>query len=829
MLRRVENAVVYAAGTLTCGAGLAVMAGWLLKWREVVQIVPGFVPVQFNTALGFVLGGACLICSARRYRKMAALLAGLLLAFASAIGLQYILGLDFGIDQFFVKPFTQARTAFPGRMAPNTALCNVLFALALLYWNLGTRPLARFNLLTFAGVTLVLVSAIVLAGYLAHVEAAYSWWGLSDMAPQTAVGLGVLGTGALCLVHALTGRLDDARMRLWLPAYATLGGVILTVLIAQGLLLHNKQVAQEAVVQETRRIAGLVKLEMRVLAAVEHMRDRWDFAGGDIAAWRHDAARLVRNYTSYKSMALLGEDFSVVAAVPEQAASFWQGIAPDAGGIDAERGGNIYAEWTRPDYLYIYTRLETPGGAARYIAAAYDIRAVMAALIAEYQNKGFTYALSDKEGRDVYASPGAEGGTAAWTVQHSQGFETRGLAWQVRVFLDVAASQRNSLVLLVVIFGAVLSVLLAGALHQGARIRQYKTRLESVLEQLGDGLVMADVTGTIETSNLAAERLFRAGENGMKGTPLRGIAAPEKSEAMERAIAAALARRDGEPVVVETEGCDAQGRIFPMEVSLARVEIGKEVLMTAIIRDITERNRRDMELRQSNVELEQFAYIASHDLKAPLRGIDNLAHWIAEDLAPVLNDDAREKFTLLHSRVGRLETLLEDILRYSRAGRLIGEAESVDTAELLRQLTEPLALDGRFRFAMKGAFPVLYTQRTPLEQVFSNLIINAVKHHHKNAGVITISVSDRGLFYEFAVADDGEGIPEAFRERVFQMFQTLQPRDRKEGSGLGMAIVRKLVEWQGGRCWIETPPEGQGVAIHFLWRKAPAEPGDKRH
>jgi signal transduction histidine kinase len=179
--------------------------------------------------------------------------------------------------------------------------------------------------------------------------------------------------------------------------------------------------------------------------------------------------------------------------------------------------------------------------------------------------------------------------------------------------------------------------------------------------------------------------------------------------------------------------------------------------------------------------------------------------------------EAREKIDLLRKRVTRLETLLEDILRYSRAGRMVDSPEKVDTGELVRQIAEPLAADGSFRIDIAAAMPVLIAARTPLEQVFSNLLVNAVKHHDRGKGNIAVTVRDGGAYWEFAVSDDGPGIPAEFHDRVFQMFQTLKSRDRTEGSGLGMSIVKKLVEWQGGRVWIVS--DGRGAAVHFLWKK----------
>jgi signal transduction histidine kinase len=223
-------------------------------------------------------------------------------------------------------------------------------------------------------------------------------------------------------------------------------------------------------------------------------------------------------------------------------------------------------------------------------------------------------------------------------------------------------------------------------------------------------------------------------------------------------------------------------------------------------------------LLRSNEELEQFAYVASHDLKAPLRGIENLVGWIEEDLESSLTGDTRANMDLLKSRVRRLEGLLDDLLAYSRAGRGETASEIVDTKALVDEL--PLLVSPPQGFSIVGGetLPTVQTARAPLTQVVLNLIGNAIKHHHRpENGHVWIEARTLPDAIEFTVTDDGPGIPERFRERVFGMFQTLKPRDEVEGSGMGLAIVRKLVDYQGGRIWLSEAPAGQGLSVHFIW------------
>ena len=237
-------------------------------------------------------------------------------------------------------------------------------------------------------------------------------------------------------------------------------------------------------------------------------------------------------------------------------------------------------------------------------------------------------------------------------------------------------------------------------------------------------------------------------------------------------------------------------------------------------------NEHSRELSRSNEELQQFAYVASHDLKAPLRGIDHLATWIEEDLGEKLDGEARENMGLLRGRVRRLETLLDDLLAYSRAGRDEAPIERVIVNDMIAGIFDLLNTERRFELILDTEIATMRTKRSALEQVFINIFSNAIKHHDGTHGTISVTVREQDNHYDFTVADDGPGIPVEHRERVFQMFQTLQPRDNVEGSGMGLAIIRKVVERQGGSIVTEDSPGGRGALFHFSWQKI-AEPNGK--
>ena len=282
-------------------------------------------------------------------------------------------------------------------------------------------------------------------------------------------------------------------------------------------------------------------------------------------------------------------------------------------------------------------------------------------------------------------------------------------------------------------------------------------------------------------------------------------------------------------------------RLYQVHVLPVMHKDGKVLAGMTMTQDITESKRAEKALRsradelarltavlaqtttnleKRNAELDQFAYIVSHDLKAPLRAIANLSQWLEEDLEEYLSEDTQHQMDLLRRRVHRMEALINGLLQYSRVGRLRSDLELVDVEELLAEVIDSLAPPPEFTITVMPGMPTLWTERLPLEQVFANLISNGIKHNHRTEGQITISVNEQKDDYEFAVTDNGPGIAPEFHEKVFVMFQTLESRDQTENTGVGLAIVKKIIEDKGGTISLESN-RGQGATFRFRWPKHP--------
>ena len=228
---------------------------------------------------------------------------------------------------------------------------------------------------------------------------------------------------------------------------------------------------------------------------------------------------------------------------------------------------------------------------------------------------------------------------------------------------------------------------------------------------------------------------------------------------------------------------------------------------------------RAQELTQVNRELSDFAHVVSHDLKAPLRGIGSLANWLQQDYADKLGPEGAEQLRMIGGRVARLSGLIDGILSYSRAGRTHRSQTVVSLDGLVRGTLEMLAPPAHITVAVVSELPQIRMDPTKAQQLFQNLLSNAVKYMDKPSGRVTVACVADERFWHFSIADNGPGIEEKYFERVFQLFQTLAPRDEVESTGVGLAVVKKIVETEGGRIWIESV-FGHGATFHFTLPRA---------
>lgn len=223
-------------------------------------------------------------------------------------------------------------------------------------------------------------------------------------------------------------------------------------------------------------------------------------------------------------------------------------------------------------------------------------------------------------------------------------------------------------------------------------------------------------------------------------------------------------------------------------------------------------------LERANKELQEFAYIAAHDLKTPVRGIGTLAHWISTDYAEKFDEKGQEQVRLLANRARRMSDMIDGILRYSSLGRAQADRQCVDLNEVLAEVVAGINPPAHIEIKIAEALPTLTCARSQAVQIFQNLIGNAVRYMDKPKGLICVGCAEQDDAWTFSVCDNGPGIHEKYFEKIFKIFQTLAPRELSEGTGIGLAIVKKIAELNGGKVWVESKV-GEGSTFFFTMPK----------
>jgi len=219
------------------------------------------------------------------------------------------------------------------------------------------------------------------------------------------------------------------------------------------------------------------------------------------------------------------------------------------------------------------------------------------------------------------------------------------------------------------------------------------------------------------------------------------------------------------------------------------------------------------ELEKRNSELDKFAYVVSHDLKAPVRGIHNVVKWIEEDMGNELSPQMKQYLGIIPQRTKRMEDLINGLLDYAKT-REKGKPEETDVTALVTEIVEEIV--PRTFLVDMSDLPVMFAERLKLEQVFTNLISNAVKYTPQENGHIIVSAKELPNHYEFSVKDNGIGIDPEYHEKIFEIFQTLREKNEKESTGIGLAIIKKIIEDQHCTISVNSKP-GAGSEFIFTW------------
>jgi PAS domain S-box-containing protein len=242
----------------------------------------------------------------------------------------------------------------------------------------------------------------------------------------------------------------------------------------------------------------------------------------------------------------------------------------------------------------------------------------------------------------------------------------------------------------------------------------------------------------------------------------------------------------------------------------------------SIKEDLLEKERKlqslFQEVEKSNQRLEEFAYVVSHDLKAPLRSIGSLSSWIAEDIEGDIGDEVAGHINLMQQNVTHMTNMISGVLEYSKVGSNSSQPEKVKIVELLEETIGFLNPPDGISIEVKPNMPTLNIEKIKFQQVFQNLISNAIKYSNRPDGKISISCNETDGYFEFSVKDNGPGIDPEYHDSIFGLFKTIKSQDTKDSTGVGLAIVKRIVEEAGGAISVESSI-GQGATFRVLWPK----------
>jgi len=770
-----------AAGAAVSVTGAVVLGGWLLDIAVLKSLSPGFVSMKANTALAMLLAGGALqvlsVGPSSQYMRFAALAAAFVVALIGILTLsEYLYGWNLEIDQLLFSEAPGAMgTSAPGRMAPTSAICFFLLGVSLLVLDVRRcYPVAQVLTLVAA-----LIALTALIGYVYEVESLYGAGPATGMALHTSLSFLLLSAGILLtrqdqglFVIVTSDAAGGMMARRLLPA------AIITPLVLGWLTVLGQQ-------------AGLHGPEFSVFLVVI-----WSIVSFGALTWwnsgslyRLDIERQRAEEELKKGQAQLAEAQRIARV----------------GSWEWDVQTNHFA---CSDELYRTFGL-APAGFNSTLESFVDLihpddREVVRQVIEQSLHTGEPFGLDFR----IVRADGSVG------VLHAQG----------NVQLDEAGA-------VIAMTGTGQDVTDRKRIEQD--LRQSESRTRAIIDSANDAFIAIDPAGTIRDWNPQAEAIFGWTREQALGRSLAETIIPERyreahTEGVHRFV------RTGEgPVLnnrLEMTALHLDGHLFPVELTVSPIRLGRSYIFSAFIRDITERKRAEEalarqtdELTRINAELEDFTHSVSHDLKEPLRGIEAFAGFIAEDYGDKLDDQGQRYVNILRESAVRMKDLIDDLLQLSRIGRMRFEYVPVP----VRSLVEDVSLELSFALQEKSVdlkidtqLPTVACDKVRMRELFKNLISNAVKYNDKAQPQIEISCRAENGDFTFSVRDNGIGIDPEYHDKIFKIFQRLHHREEYEGTGVGLAICKKVVEAHGGRIWVESAP-GQGTAFLFTIPRAP--------
>lgn len=693
---------------------LTVITGWYLQESLLIQISSSFVPMQFNTAICFLLAAIATISLILQKKTLSISLAIILIVLAGLTGFQYIIGQNLGIDQLFMEAYLLVHSPNPGRMGLSTSICFVLIGISVIAEN-RTINLGIIKHLVMIVIAIALLSFI---GYLGNINTAYVWGNMSGMAVHTAFNFIILGL-VIFLVQVQHNK-NIEHNKPWHIAPIVTSSLILFLGFWQSLESFQIQLMSKQIQKSTEAVTKSIELGFNIQnAEIEQFAILFkENIHNPETVLTDNMANYFNSHNAVLSINWLDEDNQLQWSITRDERNIATNtqstiqslVTPSIKEIKSEQEpfivwGNMMNN-SVATYQVLYPLFELD----KYYGA-FQVTFLTNTLIPAYLTESDIFATHlislDTDEGNVFRSFAldtlleAKKHAAFNTISHEQSFSMLGqqLTLKLQPSVEFMEDNLSPIPKFILVIGVLMSFLIAYALIMRVKERQ----------------------------------------------------AYQLSEANQQKI----------------------------------ISIQKQAII--------KHEKLEKTLTRSNEELDKFAYIASHDLKSPLRGIAQVVSWVEDDLKDTISDETSGHLKLIKNRIERLERLLNDLLDYSRVGRLHGDFKNIAPEEFILEIFQLSNPPAEFKCVINTDIQTIETLHVPLALIIRNLVSNAIKHHDRKDGMLNITVKDQSEFIEFIIKDDGPGIDPKYHEKVFEVFQTLNARDKVEGSGIGLSIIRKLV------------------------------------
>ncbi|MBT1449864.1 PAS domain S-box protein [Glaciecola sp. XM2] len=698
------------------------------------------------------------------------------------------------------------------------------------------------------------LSIVSIIGYFSGIDHAQTW-GDSHMAIHTAIAMMLLSVTVIASCTMMQQKNTGTR-DIWIAVAISITLLVIFVDLFRALIAWEEQNLNRRTQEDYQVFSNALNKRFELLEnSFDNLSSNLSISNSNtFPAWERDNQQVLANMDSFQAFAIINKQNQIV----------WSQISPKNKSIteqwlkDAATGehGNLFsrrAGLSKANPSLSLIELSTPvlmqDEDVVYYKGIIDLESlvllVKEALALEQQYK---ITLVDAESNLLYEDASVNNSVNLAFEQRQTLLVNGDIKIDIAFtpYADFIQNQRTPLPLIMLLGGLLMLGLLvylfrlrtiteskARSLEQEINehhrtrneLQKQQTRLQTTLDNMAEALILLDANKKILSFNNAAQTLLGYSESDALGLSVSDLIPSFTSEFNADHLDSVDEDEPLSSKSLETIAIKLNGQAVPIEMSVSRFIHNNEHFFSATIKNIAHRqaqeelkNRYTQQLLRSNKELDEFAYVASHDLRSPLRAITQLASWVESDIEGFASKETSGYLQLMQSRITRLDRLLDDLLTYAKAGRKNGEFSLFNTTNVCENVFNLLEHPQSFALKLDKDLPTFTTLSTPLELIFRNLINNAIKHNNNDQGWVKVSASDNGRSYTFIISDNGPGIAPVDQTRIFQLFQTLKSRDEVEGSGMGLAMVKKIIDRFEGKIVVES--DGRfGTSISFTWPK----------